>query len=87
MPNMSLFFENKLADLNLENKETWFLLYDGIDQYVVSQGRYIGRTTDKDKAREHWEKSKDNPYNIHQVVYITDDKRDIIREDSDWDMF
>ena len=80
-------FENKSATLNLENKETWFLLYDGIDQYVVSQGRYVGRTIKKEEARKHWEKSKDNPYNIHKVVYIMDDKCGTICEDSDWDTF
>lgn len=50
----------------------WFLLYGGESVDGAGEGKYIGRTTDKEKARRHYLKCEENPYSIGEVIIVTD---------------
>lgn len=79
------FLEAKVVNPNAGNTETWFLLYSPTVSDIMGNGKYVGRTTNKEQARKHWRECMSDPYNIGKVVYITDNKRDEVREAADWD--
>lgn len=53
--------------------ETWFLLYDGQSEDGRGSGQYIGRTTDKEYAKSHYDRVTKNPYSTGNVVVVTDE--------------
>lgn len=60
----------KTRDMN--NRETWYLLFGGTSVDGMGQGKYIGRTTDKEVAHRHYQACVDNPYSIGKVIIVTD---------------
>jgi hypothetical protein len=50
----------------------WFLLFDGSSPDGRGDPDYIGRTTDKAKAKAHAKKCSENPYCTGYVVVCTD---------------
>lgn len=64
--------------------ETWFLLYNGESEDGMGSGKYYARTTDKNIAKQHWGKIKNNPYSTGKVVAVTDTKEQRIIYDYDW---
>lgn len=55
-------------------KEVWYLLFSGesIDGY--GHPKYSGRTLFKEEALKFFDKCKNNPYSIGNVIIVTDDK-------------
>lgn len=51
---------------------TWYLMHDGTSVDGRGGGKYIGRTTDKSKALEHFRKTNADPYSIGCVKVVTD---------------
>ena len=65
--------------------ETWFLLYDGTSEDGTwGHPHYCGRTRDKEVAKYHYDKCKDNPYSNGKVVAITNSKEIHINWETDW---
>lgn len=55
--------------------QTWYLLYGGTSEDGMGSGPYIGRTTDKEVARDHHAKCRKNPYSIGFVEIVTDTEK------------
>lgn len=55
-------------------EELWYLLFDGesVDGYGIPN--YIRRTLSKKEALKFFDKCKNNPYCIGNVIIVTDDK-------------
>ena len=53
---------------------TLFLLYSGTSEDGRGSANYAGRTTDKAKAKKHYEKCIKNPYSTGYVVILQGDK-------------
>ena len=53
--------------------ETWFLLFDGSSADGCGPAKYLGRTTDKSEALEHYKKCEANPYSTGYVTIVTDE--------------
>ncbi len=51
---------------------TWYCLYGGQSVDGRGNGKYIGRTTDLEKAKEHYNKCHNNPYSTGYVMFYTD---------------
>jgi hypothetical protein len=64
---------------------TWYILYDGQSVDGMGHPKYYTRTTDKEVAKKHWKKCKDNPYSTGKVVAYTDTKEIRIIFDYDWE--
>lgn len=64
--------------------ETWYLLYGGESEDGMGNGKYYARTTDKNVAKQHWDKVKRNPYSVGKVVAVTDTKEKRIIYDYEW---
>ena len=54
--------------------DTWFLLEDGSSPDGRGRGKYVGRTTDKQKALKHFMKVRKSPYSTGRVLVVTDKK-------------
>jgi len=67
--------------------ETWYLLFAGTTADGMGGGNYCGRTTDKERARKHWEECKSNPYSVGKVIAVTDTKHRRIVFDYEWDNY
>jgi hypothetical protein len=52
--------------------ETWYCLFDGESVDGRGNAKYVGRTTDEEKAKEHYDKCWNNPYSIGYVMSYTD---------------
>ena len=68
-----------------ETMETWYLLFDGSSADGRGQGRYIGRTTDKEAARKHYMKCAKDPYSTGRVDIVTDTKIERAWSGTDWE--
>ena len=55
--------------------QTWYLLYGGTSEDGMGIGPYIGRTIDKEVARNHHAKCRKNPYSIGFVEIVTDTEK------------
>jgi hypothetical protein len=56
----------------MNNQETWYLLFGGTSVDGAGQGQYMGRTTDKEVARQHYQACANNPYSTGNVIIVTD---------------
>jgi hypothetical protein len=65
------------------SNEVWYLLFGGTSDDGAGPGKYIGRTTDYEEAREHYEECKRNPYSVGYVMIVTDTRYDRAW-DQDW---
>lgn len=65
--------------------DTWFLLFDGVSPDGMGQPDYVGRTTDKKKARDHYEECKDDPYCTGKVMIVTDASYTVASSFTNWD--
>jgi hypothetical protein len=54
------------------SNEVWYLLFGGTSDDGAGDGKYIGRTTDYEEAREHYEECERNPYSVGKVIIVTD---------------
>ncbi len=68
-----------------EKMETWYLLFDGISADGRGEGRYIGRTTDKEVARKHYMKCANDPYSTGRVDIVTDTRIERAWSLTDWE--
>lgn len=64
--------------------ETWFLLYDGSSPDGLGANKYVGRTTDKEVAREHFKKCYENPYSTGSVITVTDTHSEQAGRNTNW---
>lgn len=55
-----------------------YTLYGGESEDGRGAGKYIGRTTDKDKAIKHFKKVSSNPYSTGRVVIQTDTSETVV---------
>ena len=46
---------------------TWYILYDGQSADGMGHPKFYTRTTDKEVAKKHWKKCKDNPYSLSLI--------------------
>jgi hypothetical protein len=53
--------------------DAWYLLFDGTSVDGSGHGCYVGRTTDPEVAKAHFEKCRSDPYNVGDVQIVTDD--------------
>lgn len=67
--------------------ETWYLLFDGQSTDGRGSGEYIGRTTDKKRARTHYEACRKSPYNTGGVQIVTDGKIERASAWTRWEEF
>ncbi len=65
--------------------ETWFLLFAGTSTDGTGQPDFVGRTTDKAKARKHYEACRKSPYDTGKVMYVTERRFDLVTWDTNWD--
>lgn len=65
--------------------ETWYLLFDGQSEDGRGSPSYIGRTTDKWKAKAHFDHCNMNPYSTGKVVIVTDEKYEMVWFRTNWD--
>ena len=61
-----------------------YLLYSGSSSDGRGEGTYIGRTTDIDKAIEHFNLINKSTYSTGKVVCVTDTKLINLMWDDDW---
>lgn len=66
--------------------ETWFLLFDGSSPDGRGQPDFAGRTTDKAKAKKHYEACRKNPYSVGQVIIVTDHSHKMADAWTNWDV-
>jgi len=52
----------------------WYLMYDGSSSDGLGEPEYVGRTTDKEIAREFYLRNKDSPYWTGHVDIVSDKK-------------
>lgn len=64
--------------------KTWYLLYDGSSPDGRGGGRYVGRTTDKTVARNHYKECSKDPYCTGWVEIVTDDRVDRASSATNW---
>ena len=67
------------------NHQTWYLLLGGFSSDGMGQGEYIGRTTDKTKAKAHYDACRKNPYSIGGVRIVTDSTLRGATQETNWD--
>lgn len=60
-----------------------YILYGGESEDGRGPGRYIGRTTDKEKARKHFLKTEKNPYSTGCVIVQTGKTETIVLKEDD----
>lgn len=60
------------TESDTEKNPTWFLLYDGTSPDGRGHPKYIGRTTDLEKALKHFQKCAHSPNSIGEVKIIND---------------
>lgn len=68
-------------------RETWYLLFDGTSTSPDGSGpsRFCGRTTDKEEARRHYLKCRDNWFSTGGVAIVTDTEVTIACGFTKWD--
>jgi hypothetical protein len=64
--------------------ETWFLLFGGTSPDGRGQPVFVGRTTDKAKARKHYAKCRKNPHSIGSVWIVTDSTFTMASFETNW---
>ena len=52
--------------------ETWYVLFDGDSEDGRGNAYFVKRTTNKEEAKRHYEKCKNDFYSTGYVQYITD---------------
>lgn len=65
---------------------TWYLLFDGTSVDGRGEGRYIGRTTDPEKAKRHYQKCSENPYSVGHVAIVTDTTMERAWQNTVWEV-
>jgi len=63
---------------------TLFLLYSGTSEDGRGSANYSGRTTDKAKAKKHYDKCSSNPYSTGYVLIIPSGEH--ANDWTNWDM-
>lgn len=56
------------------SEENWYILYGGTSADGLGPSKFIGRTTDRDIAMEHYLAIRNDPYSTGKVVIITNDR-------------
>ena len=69
------------------SSEVWYLLYGGTSSDGAGGGSYVGRTTSKEEAIEHWTNCRRDPYSVGGVSVLTDKESWIIWQEKDFDRF
>lgn len=64
---------------------TWYLLFGGQSADGRGFGPYVGRTTDTDVAKAHYEKCSKNPYSTGRVQIVTDKNIKVAGPRTNWD--
>lgn len=65
--------------------KTWFLLFDGSSPDGRGQPAFVGRTTNKAKARKHYEACRKDPYSTGNVRIATNHNYSIASAETNWD--
>lgn len=63
---------------------TWYILYGGQSVDGLGPGRFCGRTTDINRALEHYRSVRKNPYSTGGVRIVTDTREKMAFTESDF---